>query len=136
MGLLEFELREIEALAPDEAEHEQLLAARERLRRSDALRSAAGAGAEALSPESAERRRERPSCWPRRPAQLDGIAGVDPGLDAMAERLGAALIEAQELAGELRELLRAADWTGSAWTWRVSSRRSSRSKSACRASSG
>src|ERR1035437_280746 len=41
LDLLEFELGEIDALAPDEREHEQLLAARERLRRLDALRAAA-----------------------------------------------------------------------------------------------
>jgi DNA repair protein RecN (Recombination protein N) len=35
--------------------------------------------------------------------QLDGIAGIDPSLDGMAERLGAVLIEAQDLAGELRD---------------------------------
>src|ERR1035437_4092207 len=41
LDLLEFELGEIDALAPDEREHEQLLAARERLRRLDALPIAA-----------------------------------------------------------------------------------------------
>ena len=102
VGLLEFELREIEALAPDEAEHEQLLVARERLRRGDALRSAAGGGAEALSPESPETPGAT-QLLALAAAQLDGVAGVDPALDAMAERLGAALIEAQELGGELRD---------------------------------
>jgi len=102
VGLLEFELREIEALAPDEAEHARLLAARERLRSSDALRSAAGAGAEALSPDSAEGAGAT-QLLAQAAAQLDAIAGLDPGLDAMAERLTATMIEAQDLAGELRE---------------------------------
>ncbi|HXN40050.1 MAG TPA: AAA family ATPase, partial [Solirubrobacteraceae bacterium] len=52
LDLLEYELAEIDALAPCEGEHEQLLEARERLRRLDALRSAAGAGADALAGES------------------------------------------------------------------------------------
>jgi DNA repair protein RecN (Recombination protein N) len=102
VGLLEFELREIDALAPEEAEHEQLLGARERLRCSDALRSAAGAGAEALSPESAEAPGAT-QLLAQAASQLESIAGVDPGLDRMAERLGASLIEAQDLAGELRD---------------------------------
>ncbi len=112
VGLLEFELGEIEALAPDEAEHEQLLAGRERLRSSEALRSAAGAGAEALSPESADAPGATQLLAQAR-AQLDAIAGLDPGLDAMAERLAATLIEAQDLAGELREYCdRGLDGTG------------------------
>jgi DNA repair protein RecN (Recombination protein N) len=102
VGLLEFELREIDVLAPEEAEHEQLLGARERLRQSDALRSAAGAGAEALSPESAEAPGAT-QLLAQAAAQLASIAGVDPGLDLMAERLGASLIETQDLAGELRD---------------------------------
>ena len=54
LELLEYELAEIEAANVDEGEHEQLLASRERLRRLDALCAAAGAGAEALAPESGE----------------------------------------------------------------------------------
>ncbi len=101
VGLLEFELREIDSLAPEETEREQLLAARERLRRSDALQAAAGAGAEALSPESSE----IPGVTQQLAqavAALEGVAGVDPQLDSLAGRLAASLIEAQDLAGELR----------------------------------
>ncbi|MDP8943970.1 MAG: AAA family ATPase, partial [Actinomycetota bacterium] len=49
--LLAFELAEIEAVAPDEAEEPRLMAERDRLRALDALRAAAGAAAEALAPE-------------------------------------------------------------------------------------
>jgi DNA repair protein RecN (Recombination protein N) len=101
VGLLEFELREIDALAPDEDEREQLLAARERLRRSDALQAAAGAGAEALAPENSE----IPGVTQQLAhavSALDAIAGVDPDLDRLAARLAAGLLEAQDLAGELR----------------------------------
>jgi DNA repair protein RecN (Recombination protein N) len=102
LGLLEYELAEIDALAPDAHEHEQLLGARERLRSLDALRSAAGAGAEALAPDSGE----APGATQLIAAatgQLDALAGVDPALDALAERMHAVIIESQDLAGELRE---------------------------------
>ena len=74
--------------APDEDEHEQLLAARERLRRCDALCSAAGAGAEALAPDSGEAPAPC-SCSAAAAARLDALAGVDPRLDALAERMRA-----------------------------------------------
>ena len=44
---------------PSEQEHEQLLGARERLRRLDALRSAAGRGADALAPRTPARQSAR-----------------------------------------------------------------------------
>ena len=87
LDLLAYELAEIDALAPDEREHEQLLAARERLRRLDALCTAAGAGAEALSPESGEA--NGAVQLPRGAGGLDALAGVDPLLDALAERMRA-----------------------------------------------
>jgi DNA repair protein RecN (Recombination protein N) len=101
LGLLEYELAEIDAVAPDEREHEQLLGARERLRSLDALCSAAGAAAEALAPDSGE----GPGAVQLvagATGQLDALAGVDPALDVLAERLHAVIIESQDLAGELR----------------------------------
>jgi DNA repair protein RecN (Recombination protein N) len=102
LDLLAYELAEIDAVSPREREQELLLAARERLRSIDALRSAAGAAAEALVPEA-----------PESPAGaqliastvsgLDALAGVDPRLDALAERMRALLIESQDLAAELRD---------------------------------
>ncbi len=102
IDLLEHELAEIDAVAPDESEHERLLAARERLRRSDALRSAAGFAAESLDPEAAE----QPGAIALLAGAgtgLDALADVDPGLDALAERLRAVLVESQDLATELRD---------------------------------
>ena len=102
LDLLEYELAEIDALAPSEGEHEQLLGARERLRRLDALRSAAGAGADALAGESPD----APAfvqVLARACSGLDALAGVDPRLDALAQRLRALEIEAGDLAGELRD---------------------------------
>jgi DNA repair protein RecN (Recombination protein N) len=102
LDLLAYELAEIDALAPDEGEYERLLAARERLRRLDALRAAAGAGAEALSPESGETDGAA-QLLAGAVVQLDALAGVAPALDALAERMRATMLESQELAGELRD---------------------------------
>ena len=101
LDLLEYELAEIDAAAPTDHENEELLAYRERLRRLDALCSAAGAGAEALAPESSE----LPGIAQLLAAaasRLDALAGVDPRLDILAERLRGLLIESEDLAAELR----------------------------------
>src|SRR6185437_10291981 len=83
------------------AEHERLLAARERLRHADALQAAAAAAEQALSGDGAEERGAA-ELLAGALAALDGAAGADPGLDRLAERLRGVTIEAQELAGELR----------------------------------
>jgi len=101
LDLLAYELAEIDALAPDEHEHEQLLGARERLRRLDAMCTAAGAGAEALSPESGEAN-GAVQLAATAAGGLEALAGVDPSLDALAERMRAIVVESQDLAGELR----------------------------------
>jgi DNA repair protein RecN (Recombination protein N) len=101
LDLLEYELAEIEAAAPSQEEHDELLRARERMRRLDALRAAAGAGADALTPEASDFPGAAQLMATAAPA-LDALEGVDPGLDALAERLRGLLIEAEDLAGELR----------------------------------
>ncbi len=100
LDLLEHELSEIDALAPDQREHEQLLAVRERLRRSDALRSAAGAAADALAPDDRDGAAQLAA---RAAAGLDALAGVDPALDALGERVRGLAIESEDLARELRD---------------------------------
>jgi DNA repair protein RecN (Recombination protein N) len=111
--LLEHELAEIDTVAPEESEHERLLAARERLRRSDALCSATGFAAESLEPDAAE----QPGAIALLAGAgtgLDALADVDPDLDALAERLRAVLVESQDLATELRDYSeRVADDEGS-----------------------
>jgi DNA repair protein RecN (Recombination protein N) len=102
LDLLAFELDEIDALEPDEAEHERLLAARERLRRVDSLASAAALGAEAIAPEApgtASPADELAAAATR----IDALAGVDPQLDGLGERLHSLLIESRDLARELRD---------------------------------
>ncbi len=104
LDLLAFEIEEIEELGPDEAEERSLDAERARLRQVDGLRAAAAAGGEAIAPDDPERsgaaallaEAERPA---------DSVAGADPALDALAERLRALRIEAEDLAGEFRSYL-------------------------------
>ncbi|HEX4187600.1 MAG TPA: DNA repair protein RecN [Solirubrobacteraceae bacterium] len=102
LDLLEFELAEIDAAAPRESEHEELLSLRERLRRLDALCSAAGAGADALAPE-ADESPGATQAVAAAASRLGALAGLDPRLDSLAERLDALLIESHDLAGELRD---------------------------------
>jgi DNA repair protein RecN (Recombination protein N) len=101
LDLLDYELAEIDSAAPDQREYEQLLGARERLRRLDALVLAAGAGADALAPDSLEGPGAA-ALLAGAVAHLDALAGVDPSLDALAERLRGLAIESTDLAAELR----------------------------------
>ena len=101
LDLLEYELTEIDSAAPKEREHDELLAARERLRRLDALCSAAGAGADALAPDSSDVPGAA-QLMAGAASHFDALAGVDPRLDALAERLRGLVIESQDLAAELR----------------------------------
>jgi len=100
LDLLEFELSEIEAAAPDEAEEAALLAARDRLRHLEALRAAALGAAEAVMSSDGEG--GAGMLLAAGGAGLDGVAGVDPGLDALTERWRALAYEADDLSGELR----------------------------------
>jgi len=106
LDLLEFELAEIDSLAPDQAEYEQLRQTRERLRKLDSLRAAAAAGAEALAPDGDTVASGQPGAArliADAGAQLDALGGVDPALDALAERARALVIESDDLAAELRD---------------------------------
>jgi DNA repair protein RecN (Recombination protein N) len=101
LDLLEHELAEIEEAEPAEGEHERLLADRERLRRLDALRAAAGFAMQALAPESAEAAGAT-HLLSQAVSAMAGVSGVDPQLDALAERCRVLAIEAGDLGGELR----------------------------------
>ncbi|MEA2443543.1 MAG: repair protein RecN, partial [Thermoleophilales bacterium] len=98
--LLAFEVDEIEQLDPSEDDKTALLAERSRLQRIDGLRAAAGGGAETLAPESGDAGVAMLLGEAERLA--DAVAGADPELDALAERLRALRIEADDLGGDLR----------------------------------
>ena len=98
--LLAFELDEIEQLDPSEEDKAGLLAERSRLQVIDGLRAAAGGGAEALSPAGGDPGVAMLLGEAERLAET--VACADPELDALAERLRALRIEADDLGGELR----------------------------------
>jgi len=102
--LLAFELEEIESLEPTAAERESLGSERGRLHGLDQLRAAAGAGAEALAPESPEEvgvtARLAESEREARSAE-----DLDPDLAVLAGRLEALRLEAEDLGAELRSYL-------------------------------
>jgi DNA repair protein RecN (Recombination protein N) len=100
LDLLAFELEEIEAGEPSEPEQAELQAERARLRHAAALRGAALAGAEAVAPESGEA--GIGALLAEAGRGLDGAAGVDAELDALAERWRSLALEADDLAAELR----------------------------------
>jgi DNA repair protein RecN (Recombination protein N) len=101
LDLLDYELGEIDVLAPDEGHHDELLALRERLRRQDALQAAAGGAAEALAPQDGEGAGAA-QLLAGALAPIDALAGVDPALDALGERARSLMLESQDLAAELR----------------------------------
>ena len=100
LDLLVFEIGEIEALTPDEAEKAELLADRDRLRHLEGLRAASAGGAEALMPETDAPGAATLLAEAERLAAT--VAGVDPKLDGLAARMQALRVEAEDLAGELR----------------------------------
>ena len=116
LDLLIYELDEIEAAAPTEAEKADLLARRDRLRHVEALRAAALGAATALDGEGegegddagfAGRAAAQTAPFGAAPAAtaavaaLEAAAGVDAELDALAERVRSLALEAQDLAAEL-----------------------------------
>jgi DNA repair protein RecN (Recombination protein N) len=98
LDLIEFELSEIEAAAPDPEELDVLRAERERLRHVEALRGAAHGAGEALADDE-DGIAHRLAAAGR---GLDGVDGVDPALDALSVRWRALALEATDLAAELR----------------------------------
>jgi DNA repair protein RecN (Recombination protein N) len=112
LDLLEFELAEIDSAAPDQAEHEAMLAQRERMRRADALSAAAGTAAEALLGDSADATGGGGGLAGAS-AGLDSLQGVDQRLDQLAERVRALSIESDDLATELRAYAEQPEMRGS-----------------------
>jgi DNA repair protein RecN (Recombination protein N) len=104
LDLLRFELAEIEAAAPDPSEQAELEAERGRLRHAEALREAAARALAATSGETDDGGGARAALG-LADAGFAGVDGVDPELDRLAERLRAAAVELEDVAGELRSYL-------------------------------
>jgi DNA repair protein RecN (Recombination protein N) len=106
LDLLAFEIEEIEALAPTEEERQSLVTERSRLREVDGLLAAAGAGAEAIAPSGDGGGLGAGSGVAGLLAEAERlsepVAGADPELAALAERLTALRLEAEDLGAELR----------------------------------
>lgn len=99
-----FELEEIERVAPQEGEAEELLAQRDRLRHVERLRAAAAAGSEAIDSDDLETAGIGVVAAAAL-AELEGAERVDDALDPLIERFRVATIELQELGTELRSYL-------------------------------
>ena len=99
LDLLEWELQEIDGAGVSEAEETELAGERERLRHLDGLRLACAGGLEALAPEDGGGAAAAVAGAAR---ALEATRGIDPALDALAERVDGLALEAEDLAGELR----------------------------------
>jgi len=104
LDLHRYELVEIEEVGPDAAELADLSAERERLRHAEGLREAA-AGAHVGAAGAAEDGGGAAGELAQTEALLQGVEGVDSDLDAIAERVGALVVELGDVASELRGYL-------------------------------
>jgi DNA repair protein RecN (Recombination protein N) len=101
LDLYRYELSEIEAVAPDPAELEELEAVRGRLRHAEGLREAA-TGAHAGAAGADEDGGGAAAALAQAKALLGGVAGLDPELDEIGERLSALAMELGDVAADLR----------------------------------
>jgi DNA repair protein RecN (Recombination protein N) len=104
LDLFRFELAEIEAAAPDPGEGRELEAERERLRHSESLRSAAAEALAAMAGADDDLGGAR-APLAEAEAGLATVDGVDPSLDAIAERVRALTVELDDAASALRSYL-------------------------------
>jgi DNA repair protein RecN (Recombination protein N) len=102
LDLLAFELAEIEAVAPSEAEERELAQERERLRHLETLAGAAFSGAEALVPDEGDGVVARLA---QAVTALERAGSFDPSLAVLAERTASLRYEADDLGAELRAYL-------------------------------
>ncbi len=104
LGLIEFELAEIEALAPRAEDEAALTAERDRLQAVDELRMATSGALAVIDDDDAAGGAPAGAAalLARAAAALEDPAGADAELDALAARLGAAVLELQDVAADLR----------------------------------
>ena len=102
LDLYRYELAEIEEVAPDPDERSGIAAERERLRHAEALREAA-TGAHAGLAGTDEDGGGAGATLAQAEALLQGAGGLDPALDAIAERVVALAVELGDVSAELRD---------------------------------
>ena len=102
LDLFRYELSEIEEVGPDPAERTEIAAQRERLRHAEGLREAA-AGAHAGLAGAEEDGGGAAAALAEAESRLLGAAGLDSGLDAIAERVAALAVELGDVGSELRD---------------------------------
>jgi DNA repair protein RecN (Recombination protein N) len=102
LDLYRYELSEIEEVAPDPDEKAALGTDRERLRHAEGLIAAAGGAHDALAGADLEGGGAA-AALAQAESGLTGAAGLDPGLDRLAERVAALNVELDDVAGELRD---------------------------------
>jgi DNA repair protein RecN (Recombination protein N) len=103
LDLLRYELGEIEEVAPDPDEQAELGAERERLRHAEALRAAAGGAHAGLAGAGEDAPGGALSAVAEAEALLQGVSGVDRGLDELRERLAALGVELGDVTASLRD---------------------------------
>ena len=102
LDLYRYELSEIEEVAPDPEERATIAAERERLRHAEGLREA-GAGAHAALVGAEEDGGGAAAALAQAESLLQGAGGLDPRLNAIAERVAALALELGDAGSELRE---------------------------------
>ena len=105
LDLLEFEIEEIDAVAPTEEEKADLDRERSRLASVETLRAAAEAAMAAIEQEGDYGVEGAASQLGRVETELARASTADPGLLTLAERAGSLLYELQDMAGEVRGYL-------------------------------
>ena len=111
LDVFRFELAEIEAAAPEPGEAGELRAERERLRHAERLRAAVAGALAALAGDGEIDPGARPAegLVAVAGAELGAVDGIDPELDAVAERIGALEVEMGDVTSTLRSALDAVD---------------------------
>ena len=102
LDLYRYELSEIEEVAPDPDERAGIAAERERLRHAEGLREAA-TGAHAGLAGAEEDGGGAAAALAEAESLLQSAAGLDPKLDAIAERVAALAVELGDVGSELRD---------------------------------
>jgi DNA repair protein RecN (Recombination protein N) len=102
LDLYRYELSEIEEVAPVVAERDGIAAERERLRHAEGLREAATGAHGGLAGEE-EDGGGAAAVLAQAESLLQRAEGLDPGLDAISERVAALAVELGDVSAELRD---------------------------------